>query len=365
LGVVQARKAAGTLQVAGGGEFGNVGVGRSTATVGKTPAQQVVSLTNNGDGPLTFGRIELKGDSSFTMSRQCVDHLDPKATCFQIRKCTSRAYECWLDNYIIPKWGRTSIVQIEACEVQEWLESLEISGKSRAEIRGVMKRLLKVSMFRKFQKQGPNPIDLVELKGTKRKSTPRLLTIEEFIALVNQLAEPFRTMVRLALFHGLGASEVLALKWKDVDWLDSSIKVERSIVCQVEDDTKTPNRQARLPLVEDELEILRQWRARSEFTEADNYIFASPHSAGMLPYHYTIYLWKLNRACKPAGIPNVTTHTFRHTYRSIAGSEGIPLATIKDMMRHADIRTTMNVYGGTVSDELRKAHSKVVRIASR
>jgi integrase len=111
--------------------------------------------------------------------------------------------------------------------------------------------------------------------------------------------------------------------------------------------------------------MLRDWRAQSEFNEAENYIFASSHSAGRLPYHYTSYLRKLNRACKRARIPNVTTHTFRHTCRTIAGSQGIPLATIKDMMRHADIRTTMNVYGGTVSDDLRDAHKKVVRMASR
>lgn len=33
------------------------------------------------------------------------------------------------------------------------------------------------------------------------------------------------------------------------------------------------------------------------------------------------------------------------------------------LMRHADIRTTMNLYGDVVTDEMREAHSKVVRMA--
>jgi integrase len=36
---------------------------------------------------------------------------------------------------------------------------------------------------------------------------------------------------------------------------------------------------------------------------------------------------------------------------------------IDGLMRHADIRTTMNLYGDVVTDEMREAHSKVVRMA--
>jgi integrase len=165
----------------------------------------------------------------------------------RFRKCTSRVYECWLENHIIPKWGRTSIVQIEAYEVKTWLESLDMSGKSRAEIRGVLRQLLRFSMLRKFQKQGPNPMDLVDLKETKRKSKPRILTVEEFKSLVTKLEEPFKTMACVALFHGLRVSELLGLKWGDVNWFDKSLTIQRSVVCQIEGVTKTPASQANFP----------------------------------------------------------------------------------------------------------------------
>jgi len=42
---------------------------------------------------------------------------------------------------------------------------------------------------------------------------------------------------------------------------------------------------------------------------------------------------------------------------------GTPIAVQQKLMRHADIRTTMSVYGDIVTDEMSRAHSKVVSLA--
>ena len=53
----------------------------------------------------------------------------------------------------------------------------------------------------------------------------------------------------------------------------------------------------------------------------------------------------------------------RHTYRSWLDAVGTSIAVQQKLMRHSDIRTTMNAYGDVVTDEMEQAHSKVVRIA--
>jgi integrase len=53
----------------------------------------------------------------------------------------------------------------------------------------------------------------------------------------------------------------------------------------------------------------------------------------------------------------------RHTYRSWLDAEGTAIAVQQKLMRHADIRTTMNVYSDVVTDEMFKAHSRVVGLA--
>ena len=53
----------------------------------------------------------------------------------------------------------------------------------------------------------------------------------------------------------------------------------------------------------------------------------------------------------------------RHTYRSWLDAVGTPIAVQQKLMRHADIRTTMNVYGEVVTDEMASAASKVAGLA--
>ena len=53
----------------------------------------------------------------------------------------------------------------------------------------------------------------------------------------------------------------------------------------------------------------------------------------------------------------------RHTYRNWLDAVGTPIAVQQKLMRHADIRTTMNFYGDVVTDEMQRAHSKVVGLA--
>jgi integrase len=53
-------------------------------------------------------------------------------------------------------------------------------------------------------------------------------------------------------------------------------------------------------------------------------------------------------------------HTFRHSYRSWLDETGAPMSVQKQLMRHATIQTTMNVYGKAMSDTKREAHGRVV-----
>ena len=63
------------------------------------------------------------------------------------------------------------------------------------------------------------------------------------------------------------------------------------------------------------------------------------------------------------GIGKLGTHSLRHSYRSWLDAVGTPVAVQQKLMRHADIRTTFNIYGDVVTNEMAQTHSKVVRLA--
>lgn len=113
------------------------------------------------------------------------------------------------------------------------------------------------------------------------------------------------------------------------------------------------------------LNVLRTWRQQKQFAADEDWIFARPLKLGRLPYSYTGVWRELQRAAGNAGIGHLGTHSFRHAYRSWLDAVGTSIAVQQKLMRHADIRTTMNIYGAVVTDGMDMAGSKVAALALR
>jgi integrase len=231
-------------------------------------------------------------------------------------------------------------------------------------LRELLHRLVDYAMWRGAIPVGTNPISLVTVQGSsKRRKQPRCLTVEEFQRLSSQLNEPFRTMALIQVCLGLRVSELLALRWKDVDWMGSSLTVEHGIVNQRLDSVKTEGSRKIMTLDPRLLSVLSAWRQRSEFRGAEDWIFPSPVKLGCLPYSYTGYWRGLQDGATAAELGKLGTHAFRHTYRSWLDAVGTALTVQQKLMRHSDIQTTLNVYGDVVTGEMKEASSKVAGLA--
>jgi integrase len=84
-------------------------------------------------------------------------------------------------------------------------------------------------------------------------------------------------------------------------------------------------------------------------------LFANPITGR--PYHQEgIQKKHIRRAGVASGIGgDIGWHTFRHSYRSWLDETGAPLTVQKELMRHASIQTTMNIYGKAMTDSKRQA----------
>ena len=280
------------------------------------------------------------------------------------RHDTRGGYESWLRVYITPKWGGSLITDLQARPVELWLDSLALAPKSKVHIRGILNALWNYAMWKQAIPMQVNPISLVTIKGaSKRIRQPRSLTVEQFRLLVSHLKEPFNTIALMCVCFGLRISEALGLKWADVNWLDGTLRVERGIVQQVVDDVKTDDSRKTLTISADLLNVLKAWKQVTQFSDPEHWVFASPVQLGRLPYSYTGVKQVLQRAADAAGLGRVRSHSFRHTYRTWLDSVGTPVGVQQRLMRHADIRTTMNIYGDAVTLDMREAHGKIVGLA--
>jgi len=209
-----------------------------------------------------------------------------------------------------------------------------------------------------------NPMKPVLVRGgRKRTKEPRVLTVAQFQQLVQELDDPYRTMVILDLATGLRCSELFALKWRDVIWDDLTLLVRRGIVGTVVSDVKTAYPRAGMPFDPELAEVLLHWQRTTEFNKPDDWIFASPFKAGTMPRQpWRVQQRHIGPAAVRCGIGHIGWHTFRHTFRSLLDGTGTPLKVQQELMRHTDIRTTMNIYGKAMEKSKREAHGKVVRL---
>lgn len=206
----------------------------------------------------------------------------------------------------------------------------------------------------------------VRVRGvSKRLREPRVLSVGECHRVIDQLVEePFRTMVILDMATGLRCSELLALKWCDIEWEQLGMLVRRAIVDGTVDEVKTKYSKAGLPLDPTLTEILWNWKMKTQFRADSDWIFASPFQAGAFPYApWGVQQRRIRPAGQRAGLGNrIGWHTFRHTFASMLRSNGEDLKVQQELLRHADVRTTINVYTQALSDDKRRAQSKVVRM---
>jgi integrase len=282
----------------------------------------------------------------------------------KLRHSTQRVTGLWLEKYVISRWGEETITNLQPRPVELWLESLPLAPKTRGHLRELLHRLVDYAMWCGSIPVGTNPISLVTVPASsKRRKQPRSLTVAEFHRLSKHLREPFKMMPLLRVCLGLRVSELLALRWKDVDWMGSKLNVEHGIVNQHLDVVKTEGSRKIMSLDPRLLSILSDWKHRTEFRDADDWIFSSPVKLGRLPYSYTGYWRGLQSATTAAGIGRLGTHSFRHTYWSWLDAVGTQITVQQKLMRHSDIQTTINIYGDVVTDEMQQAGSKVAGLA--
>jgi integrase len=83
----------------------------------------------------------------------------------------------------------------------------------------------------------------------------------------------------------------------------------------------------------------------------------------MAPHDCSEVWQALRKAAENASIGHISSHVFRHTYRSWLDSVDTPVGVQQRLMRHTDVRTTMNVYGQADAADMRQARQKVVHFA--
>ena len=236
-----------------------------------------------------------------------------------------------------------------------------MAPSTKAKIRNLMSVLFSHAIRYEWLEQGKNPILLVR-QSAKRQKIPECLETEELRALLSQLDRCFRLMVFLDATTGLRRSELLALKWDDFDFARQQIHVRCSIYLNVVGKCKTEASRQPVPLDPVLATDLRTWRQVSRYAQPDDWVFASPRTQGRRPYRPDSLLSHVIRpAAARAGIQkHIGWHTFRHSFCTLLVANGENVKTVQELMRHANCRSTLEIYSQAGNEAKRAAQHRLV-----
>lgn len=272
------------------------------------------------------------------------------------RKLTQSTYRSLFKNHIRPRWAGEYVQDVRTMAVESWLEGYPHSRQVKAHVRNLMHTLFQAAI--RWEMLDRNPIDLVR-QSRKRLKIPRVLTPTEFKALLGKLSEPYKTMVLTVACLGLRVCELLGLQWGDIDFENLTVKIQRSVVEGEVNETKTEASESTLPLDPGLAGDLLTRKGTARYTADSDFVFAGAN--GALPWPDGILTDHLKPAAAKAKIGNIGWHTFRHMYSPLLHALGTTPAVQKELLRHADIQTTLNICTQAVSAEKREAASRVVK----
>ena len=269
------------------------------------------------------------------------------------RYSTKKSYVSILKRHILPQWGEAPVAEVKKpLKVEQWLKELKHSPKTKSNIKGLLHRIFEYAMKWEVLETQRNPMQLVEIKGvTKRIRKKIVLTVEQYHALLAELT------FMIARCLGLRVSEIRALQWQDFDLKGRMLTLARSIVGRyVWNGGKTGASEDEVALDSSLISVLEDWRKRCVPTP-EGWLFANVDTKR--PVHGDVIQKDYLR---PAGEKIGLQGVGWHAYRTLIDDVGTPLGVQQRLMRHADIKATMNTYGSAFEKSKRRANSRVAAL---
>jgi len=281
------------------------------------------------------------------------------AYCENVRDCkpsTMRDYRNMV-RVLDREFGKRKIETITSEDIELWISGYGGSNRTRQKylvcLGSIFKRAMKVYGLPR------NPADLVERPRVRRAAKIDVLRPEEVLALVRAAeSEQDAAIFHTAAFAGLRMGELLALRWRDVDFTRRTIHVRENWT-QGETTTPKGGTERAVPMAEEVAERLASLGQRDHFTTDDDLVFCTPRGQHV---GYKSLKERYRAALRKAGLrEDFRFHNLRHTF----GSTVIRHADSREVMEwmgHADLTTTRRYLAFVDREDAAKRVSEAFRL---
>jgi integrase len=338
----------------------------------KAVEKQRLNVTINNSNNPTAGRVLTFGSLAANYVTNELPKCQDNATISKASS-TNTTYRRYLNRWILPRWETTAALAIEPLEVEQWLRFLRSEHQLKPPTLDKIRRVMNL-VFKHGQRYGllprdeaSNPMRFVRQKTTS-DYTPIIMSPEQAFDILLNMREPERTLSLTDAATGLRISEVVALTWEDVDFIDSLIYVRRSYVYGKFGPPKSKASKAPVPMHPLLAAFLQAWHEQTPYAKPTDFVFPSFKLKGAKPRSASIMTaTHLRPAAIAAGVldPGQKVrfgfHNFRHSLASQLVRMKVDPKIVQEMLRHSDVRTTLQLYVQSFNDDKLEAQGEFLK----
>lgn len=293
-----------------------------------------------------------------------------------VRPTTAASYEQQVRLRIVPHVGGIRLQEVTTEHLDDLYRHLERAGsvngrplapKSVRKVHEVLSRALGDAVKRGYVVR--NVAEHASPLPARRREM-NVWTADQLRAFLDHVAKGrLYALWLLYATTGLRRGEALGLLWDDVDLDAGTIFVHRNRTMSngkvVVHETKTDHGRRRIALDPATIAELRRHRVRQleERLAADvawhetGAVFVRPDGRGLHPTNDVSA--RFTAHCGDAGLPKIRLHDVRHTYATLALSNGVPITVVSRRLGHATVSITLDVYSHCMPTDDREAAAKV------
>lgn len=255
--------------------------------------------------------------------------------------------------------GKKPLRRVTTSDVRAFLDHVERTNRSRTPARAVsattlakhLRQLAACLQAAKAERLiAENPVRLLaaSAKPKAQKKRPSYFTNDELAQLWPELAHRpvISYLCRFAVATGMRFGELAALRWEDVNLLDSEVVVSRTFSPGIGEKRTKSGEPRTVDLTPQAKRLLEEWYPR---TSGEGLVFER-EIGGYLDGGQVLGV--LYAAMERAGVPRLgerggkrTFHSFRNTFARIALEGGAQLTWVQAQLGHSSITLTRDVYG--------------------
>lgn len=272
-----------------------------------------------------------------------------------VRQSTYDNYMLWIENHIIPELGHIELSKLETDDIQKLYSGMIEKGMSPASIQKVH-QIVRSSLAKAVEKRvliyNPSDATVRPSVGQTKAKAMTEKEMHKFVDLVNQEDVRWKAAFLVLLGTGLRIGELLALTWKDINFKEKTISVNKGLSRTknglVVEATKTEKSNRIVPIPKAALSALEELKESRKVVSIDkkldseSLVFQTKNGTHIIPRNFQRKYYTLR---DKAGVPkDISVHGLRHTFATRLLEAGEDMRVIMELVGHAEISTTANIY---------------------